>query len=76
MPSTEDEFGTIWHVKPGDPAAQLRNYLNKRGFDIIVLPRYTYMTGQVTEPVFYPGDVVKAARLADCVGVLTVSQNN
>ena len=76
MSSTEDEFGTTWHVKPGDPSANLRNYLSKRGFDIIILPRYTYMTGEVVEPIFTPGDVVKAARLADCVGVLLVSQNH
>ena len=76
MSLTEDEFGTTWHVKPGDPSAQLRNYLSKRGFDIIILPRYTYMTGEVVEPIFTPGDVVKAARLADCIGVLLVSQNH
>ena len=70
MGVTEDEFGTKWLVKPGDPASNLINTLSRKGFDIIVLPRYTYICGEFKAPDFEPGDVLKAARMADCIGVL------
>ena len=66
----EDEFGIRYLVKSGDPANWQVLALARRGLDFAVLPRYNYLTGKLHEPVFEPGDVIKAARLYDCLGVL------
>ena len=66
----EDEFGICYLVKSGDPANWQVLALARRGFDFAVLPRYNYLTGKCHEPVFEPGDPIKAARLSDCLGVL------
>ena len=69
--TTEDEYGTRWLVKAGDPANPLINQLSRIGFDIIVLPRSAYITGELGLTNWAPGDILKAARLADCLGVLS-----
>ena len=67
----EDEYGTHWLVKAGDPANSFINQLKAKGFEIVVLPRICYTTGELTAPVFTPGDPILAARLADCLEVLS-----
>lgn len=64
-----DERGTRWNVQAGDPARRHVSALTRRGFDFIVLPRYTYLTGELrdTSP---PGDLIQAVRLEDCLAVL------
>lgn len=70
--STQDEFGTPWLVKAGDPANPLILALTRRGFTLVILPRLWYTTGKTdSRPDFEPGDPVLAARMADCIGVLT-----
>lgn len=65
-----DEFGTNWHVQAGDPANWAKNILKARGFELVVLPRKTYVTGELVPPLFLPGDVVQRARLLDSLGAL------
>ena len=66
-----DEFGTRWLVDSGDPANASINYLKRRGMRTFVLPRTLLLDGMVGAVVNYtPADVLAAARLADCVGVL------
>ena len=70
---TEDEYGTSWLVKAGDPANPLVLELNRRGFALAVLPRMWYTSGKTdSRPAFEPGDPILAARMADCIGVLTI----
>ena len=72
--TTEDEFGIVYLVKSGDPANWQVLAMARHGFDFAVLPRYNYLTGKLHEPLFEPGDVIKAARLYDCLGVLAIDQ--
>ena len=66
-----DEFGTRWRVEAGDPARPLLNYLERRGFRTVVLPRSAYLAGSAGLVVSYePSDVLSRARLLECVGVL------
>lgn len=67
-----DEFGVKWLVESGDPANSLINYLKRRGMRTFVLPRTALLYGADGLVVGYvPGDVLAAARLLDCVGVLS-----
>ena len=66
-----DEFGVQWLVDTGDPANDAVNYLKRRGFRTYVLPRRTLLYRAAEAVVgFTPFDVLTAARLLDCVGVL------
>lgn len=75
----EDEHGTPWAVKPGDPANAFVNSLKSLGFDYIVLSRYTLCRGRLptatTPPgpsgaTPDPGSLLRLIRLADCEGAL------
>ena len=69
--SSHDEFGVRWRVEAGDPARPLLNYLERRGFRTVVLPRSAYLAGTAGLVVSYePSDVLARARLLECVGVL------
>lgn len=66
-----DEFGARWFVETGDPAQPVLNYLKRRGFVNIVLPRSVYLYGHSAAVVeFEPMDPLAASRLRDCVGVI------
>ena len=54
-----------------DPASGIVNNLKKKGFDIIVLTRYTYKTGFLDDPMPPRGeDIIGWTRLHDCRQVL------
>lgn len=67
-----DEHGTKWVVMAHDPASKYLNSLKQKGFDFVVLPRYTYMYGIFPRdiPTNLP-DFINSTRLHDCVKVLT-----
>ena len=66
-----DEHGTRWVVSAGDPANQLVNKLKSKGFDTIILQRYTYRIGKLDEPLPERGeDIIMWTRLYDCRKVL------
>lgn len=77
MTTTLDDHGTTWHVKPGDPGAKMVNELKKRGFEYIVLPRGSYISGEIpeaggpgeAEPMLR-GETIPHVRLMDCLEVL------
>lgn len=72
MKLADDKRGK-WLVQAGDPAAKHRNLLVKRGFDYIVLPRTTYLTGEVPEEYNEEtGELglIDSTRLQDCLLVL------
>ena len=69
--TTSDEYSTIWLVKAGDPANQFINALKAKGFEQIILPRLTYITGKIILPSFLGCGILEEARMADCIGVLT-----
>lgn len=71
MAQVEDEYGTNWLVKAGDPANSYINTLKAKGFELIILPRRTLATGELTLTEWLPGDIMKEARLADSLGVLS-----
>ena len=64
-----DDRGTKWHVTTGDPAIKLVRDLNKRGLELIVLPRKTLITGEITasNPC---SDYVHNIRMKDCLTLL------
>ncbi len=70
----EDEHGAPWLVKSGDPANQYRNKLIALGYDFIVLPRVTLVTGEL--PFIDPDhevaaeNVVSHVRMLDCLAIL------
>lgn len=70
MKVVEDEKGVVWHVMAHDPASKMVNTLRKKGFDIIVLPRYTLRYGTLPETIPDCSDFIKSVRLEDCVTVL------
>lgn len=65
-----DESGNEWEVRGGDPAAKFTNRLKRAGYGNLVLPMRTLATGELTEPVEEPADVLRRQRLADCLGLL------
>jgi hypothetical protein len=66
-----DEKQTKWVVMAHDPASKYINTLKSKGFDFIVLPRYTYMYG-IFPPALPPTeDVINSVRMHDCCKVLT-----
>jgi hypothetical protein len=66
----EDEFGETVKVAVGDPAARLVGELRRlHGVDIVVLPRYTYITGALSG-AYDSGDIVRDTRLRDCLSAL------
>ena len=65
-----DEKGVTWHVMAHDPASKLVNTLRKKGFDMVVLPRYTLKTGILTEDKPDCDDFIRSVRLEDCLYVL------
>lgn len=67
----KDEFGTTWVVMAHDPASQIVNNLKKKGFDYIVLPRYTYRHGSFPDTLPDMSDFVAHTRMYDCRSVLT-----
>lgn len=62
-----DEKGVRWTVMAHDPASKLVNSLHKKGFDIVVLPRYTLKTGIIPETTPDCDDFIRSVRLEDCV---------
>ena len=66
----EDEYGVEFVVKGGDPANRKMLTLKARWFNWIVLPRTTLITGELPAMVSLPDDVLRAARLEECVAVL------
>ena len=64
----EDEYGTTWVVAAHDPAKPLVSKLERRGFEYIVLPRRTFITGELEQAVAF--EFVRSVRMADCLLVL------
>ena len=60
-----DERGAQWIVMIRDPAYKLVQKLNKLGYHLVVLPRYTYKTGELTK--VQSQDYVRNTRLNDCL---------
>ncbi len=77
-----DEYSERWIVFEDDPAAEMLKKLTKLGLELIVLPRETLVTGQLTEvakPMSFKGlpltdslknVIIRAHRLYDCVQYL------
>ena len=82
MKQTLDEFGVAWVIKPKDPAMPLVRELQKKNFSLIVLPRKTYITGELIdndttdllqlETNFAASDINRV-RLLDCCKALRSS---
>jgi hypothetical protein len=66
----QDEYGVSWVVESGDPARTLVNRLKRYGFDWVVLPRYTLVTGKIMDKAESP-DFLRDVRMKDCVGRLS-----
>ena len=64
----EDEHGTTWVVAAHDPANSLVSKLERRGFEYVVLPRQTFITGELRQAV--ASEFVRSIRMADCLLVL------
>ena len=67
---TYDEYGVEWAVMTRDPAIKLVRGLNKLGYEWIILPRLTYITGQVERNMVEwnsPITSVEDVRLRECV---------
>ena len=71
-----DEAGRSWLVQPGDPAAKALLALKRRGFQQVVLPVYTLMSGDPTAagdedplPSSNPA-ALRVLRMQDCLHVL------
>jgi hypothetical protein len=67
---TVDEHGVEWRVFPRDPAQKYILALQKKGYHWIVLPRKTYITGEVplaTPTAATSTDYIRNVRLRDCV---------
>lgn len=62
----EDERGVKWIVSAGDPANILVNKLKAKGFEYIILPWNVLYSGEGGFK-FLPDDVVRKARLHDCL---------
>ena len=65
MKDTIDECGVRWSVQARDPASKLVNTLHRKGYQYIVLPRKTYISGEVVHAE--SEDFIANIRLADCV---------
>lgn len=69
-----------WEIGTGDPAAPVMRSLRKKGFDYLVLPRYTLVTGLVLSSVpslpplreDNPAHLIRAVRLQDCLHALGI----
>ena len=70
MKAIYDESGVTWHVMAHDPASQIVNKLRREGFDLVVLPRYTLMTGKIPPAVPDCTDFIRSVRLEDCLTVI------
>jgi hypothetical protein len=60
-----DEHGVEFRVFPKDPAQKYVLSLNRKGYHWIVLPRKTYITGEVVTAT--STDYIRNVRLRDCV---------
>ena len=65
MKQNVDEYGVEWKVFARDPAQKHILSLNKKGYHWIVLPRKTYITGEVVEAT--SNDYIRNIRLRDCI---------
>ena len=61
-----DEKGSPWVVSAGDPANQIILSLKRKGFDYIVLPRYTYRSGSYPDVLPECTDYIAKVRMHDC----------
>lgn len=66
-----DEYSNPWRIKGGDPGMKFVNRLLRSRYQMIVLPLATLATGKLTEPAQTPDDIIHAARLRECIEVLS-----
>lgn len=69
LPLIEDQHGTQWKVEAHDPAKGHVNQLNRAGFEYVVLPRKTFITGELVREQSAEG-LVRSIRMADCLTFL------
>jgi hypothetical protein len=67
----EDDLGHQWKVSGGDPASKPVNLLRRHGYEYVVLPMHTLVTGELTAIYHTPEDIVPRVRLLDCLEVLS-----
>lgn len=60
-----DEHGVRFVTFSRDPAHKYILALNKKGYQYIVLPRKTYVTGEVVQAE--SDDYIRNVRLRDCI---------
>ena len=65
MKGIKDEYGVIFCVLPRDPASKYINTLHRKGYQYIVLPRQTLISGLVSGA--QSEDYIDNIRMQDCL---------